>query len=610
MNVLFSGRSMLWVLIFLGAPLTVAGQPDSEAEAHRSEARRVLRRAAAPFSPAGSEPPAISGLLPQIAEAQARAGDLAGARQTAGGLRSSQEKAEALASVAGELARTGRVPEALELAAQIAALSPKPAEQPSPGPAAVPGVREDAILQHYYGEALGSVVLAQAVTGDLKGAHATLARMEPMEYRCAALFAIAAARLNAGDAAGARELLQTSEDFRKCFTEAEGADRALIDPATALAFIQEANGQRPLTTDFRRVLRLWVWMYSLDDVEEFGYLIGMKAKAGHQDQVDQVLAVGARHETAAPDRVEAFVVGLLWARDLKTARRAAETFPGEETQSRVRRLVAEALAREGDFAGALQIAGPIKMGSLRAVALATVAAMQMQKDPGPAARRVLQEAITAAASVREVPPRFRALCRIAQAQAAAGDRAAARKSLEQAADVARTPFESLDWRLFVGDLVQAHLDIGDTAGAQHLVSVPSGPKLLPQERTPLLLEIAGALARTGTRDEADRLFAQALDLAASEDLQWDACDIAQAWAHSGGAPRAAAAAERIASPGQRSLTLLGVAKGLLQLANPDFYIAEPRSWLFAAGPSFRRGSYIGLRASALPSSASIFNSKP
>lgn len=575
-------RASAVLLLFLcGAAVQSGARPappalDDRLTASRlRDARRILERAAESAEAADGatkEADPSAALRVQIAEAKARAGDRQSALETVNRIQDLPRRAEALAAVAAELARAGDCTGALELASQIAGLRQQVRKEAAPGtPGMGTDVRESLIAEHH-AVAIGSVVLAQARAGDWQGALKSVELQEG--YRCTGLFAVAAVRLANGDRPAARKLLESSEHFHAEFTAQKDTYLSLVDAATALAFLDHGARTRSLTTDFRRIFDLYGRIRTLHEIEHYGYLYGILAQAGHQKEVDQALTAWSKKVELDPGYLSGVVTGLLWADDLKNARRAAELLPGEDNQSLARWRVAEALARKGDFAVALQTAEAIKTRPIRAVALATVAARQMEKGGGPAADRALKGAVATATATRDVRYRLEALCWIARAQAAAGDRAAAGKTLEEAVALGgRRPVPGYSDDFFLPVLVRTYLAIRDHAAALRLATEPPGLKLSPRGTAQLLGEIGLALAKADKRDEADRVFAQGLERASSVDviLASTLREIAQPWARYGRSDAAVAAAERLSSPLHRAYALLGAAMGLLQQVNPDFY---------------------------------------
>jgi tetratricopeptide (TPR) repeat protein len=158
-----------------------------------------------------------------IAEAQAKAGDAAAARQSAQTCSDPDSRDNALAVVAKGLAAAGKIDEALAIVEQL------------------PRELRDTPL--------ASIVMAQAAARDVRGAQATFERLADHAMRVPAALAIASAQDASGDVAGAKaRLRQAAIDVRgpsglRLWPEAEWIDQ-VIEIATAQRALSDQAGAR------------------------------------------------------------------------------------------------------------------------------------------------------------------------------------------------------------------------------------------------------------------------------------------------------------------------------------------------------------------------------
>jgi RNA polymerase sigma factor (sigma-70 family) len=189
------------------------------------------KRAARPGRPGLGGSSRAAHLEAQVAVTQFHLGDLAGARKTAGAIKSEFEKARAWLDLGAAAAAAGKREEAREFlrAAARAIEGVKPGAGPGDWPperarnstlrliareqAKVGDVREALRTAEAIGGdlereiALESIVPAQAEAGDVKGALQTLARIKESSWQQHALAGLVQARVKAGDERGAQALV-------------------------------------------------------------------------------------------------------------------------------------------------------------------------------------------------------------------------------------------------------------------------------------------------------------------------------------------------------------------------------------------------------------------
>ena len=308
--------------------------------------------------------------LSDIAAAQAKAGDNAGARvtlaealQTADKIDWASQRADALHDIAAAQAKAGDIAEALQTAEKIGDAS-------------------------WRASVLRDIAAAQAKVGDIAEALQTAEKIGDASWRASALRDIAAAQAKAGDKAGA------SVTLAKARRAAEKIDEAKIDEAFSIASIMRHIAPKYGNSAAARVTlaealqieeKIDRAFWRADSLRD---IAAAQAEAGDNAGARVTLAEALRaaekidrtflHASA----LRAIAVAQAEAGDSAGAKatfagvlRAAEKIDGAFLRADALRAIATAQAEAGDIAEALQTVEQIDDAFLRALALSTIAAV-------------------------------------------------------------------------------------------------------------------------------------------------------------------------------------------------------------------------------------------
>jgi hypothetical protein len=424
----------------------------AQAEAGQAEAGRLTLEQALEAAGAIEDPDRRSRALRNVAAAQAGAGQtreahltFEAALQAAHAIDDPGLRSEALEDVAVARARAARAEATLQTAGAI--------ERPSGRSAALPDI---ASIQ-----AEGNQ--AEAARFRFEQALQTTRALACPDWRCDALWAIAATQVRAGDAEAALRAAAAIEDPDK-------RSQALKDVAEARA----QAGQAEAAIQDARAIEHPYWRS-----EALGNISAAQAWAGRAD----------------------------------AALQAARAIDDPDGRAGALRVVAATQARAGQaeaarltFDAALQAARAIENPSTRSEALGRIAATQ-------AGAGQAQAALQTARAIESPYRRTEALGRIAAAQALAGDAGASRLTFEQALQAARA-IQRLDWRSeALQDVAVAQEEAGQAEAALQAAHAIEDP----HRRSWALRDIAAAQAREGQAEAARLTFDAALQAARAID---------------------------------------------------------------------------------------------
>jgi tetratricopeptide (TPR) repeat protein len=317
-----------------------------------------------------------------IAEAQAQAGDFAGAMQTAAGLREVFWKASAYCSIAQAQAKVGSL-----------SASKKTFDLAKRAAGAIEFSWEKA-------EAFEKIATAQARCGDIAGATSTAARTETDYKKLDAYLQVAVVQAGAGDVAGARRTLAgfgipppydavfkapaykemaeaeaRAGDFAAALQTAERLGEAFWK-AEAYCSIAEAQAKLGNTPAWREAIELANQAAAaIEDGEwkaqAYCAIAQVQAKAGE--------IVGCKGAIELAKQVAAGIEDVIEGDMLRTGRK-------EWTFAEI----AGAQARTGDFAGAMVTAAALNEGSCKARAYGLIAQAQARAGQADSLRAWVQ----------------------------------------------------------------------------------------------------------------------------------------------------------------------------------------------------------------------------
>ena len=259
------------------------------------------------------------GALRDVAVARARAGDGTGARQTAALIQSGADRSRALQSVGIAQAETGDINEAQLTLSRME--------------------------ERYRDEVLHAMAVAQAKSGDGKGARETAATIKYEFFRAMAVGAVAAAQAQAGD--GSTAAVTFAQAFQIADATRDPLDKARI--LGGIAGAQAKSGDRnaaALTLD--RALQI---ARSIRDANERARALDLVKRAESEARGGPEIAQRTTDWEISEEQIK--------AGDIKGALQTAATMQDERSKAVTLRKIAEAQAMAGDLAGARKTAAMI-----------------------------------------------------------------------------------------------------------------------------------------------------------------------------------------------------------------------------------------------------------
>jgi hypothetical protein len=560
-----------------------------------------------------------------IATAQAKAGDLKGARETAALFLDAAviadaddfEEAFSRAVVAGVQARTGDAESAWETATNfsgdgqeraipliiLALVQAEAGDLKEAQATAALALQAAEGARDHHGAIWTGAVYAQARAGDIPGAFSSARTIPEDDTRADALALVAAAQAEAGDAADAMATAQridvpaTRADalFLIALAQAESGEAgAAVDTATNLPIV-ERPGRATIVFAYARLLSSAAAnAFDIGAHPEVRPAIALhaatiaQAKAGDAAAAEKtaslIIAKAAPIEDIhLRETVLAWAAGARAATGDAAALRLAESISDAEVRAMGFARAARARALVGDAVGAARLAD-----------LAFDIAMRESDSPGALTAAVMAEAAAGRVAIvldlaqrLSVQHRFEALWRhLAVAQAKAGDGAAAVATARLIAG-AETRSSALV------EIARQQAALGDPAAREAAALVAESAASIVNEyaRSRTLADTAAALAGSGDAASATRTLASALNVAMAladpslraRALVRTAAAQAKAGDAAGTAESVAAARAAVASesaPYYRALALIELAEA--QLAFDDLAGAKATAALAAA----------------------------
>jgi tetratricopeptide (TPR) repeat protein len=315
--------------------------------------------------------------LRDIAAAQAGAGDIASALETAQGILERGWRASALSAIAAAQADAGDIVgvnqtlhDARETARSIGdhllrgeALRDVAAVQAGTGDIA--GARETARSineQFRRVKTFAAIAAAQADAGDIAGALETAREIEDAPLRVEhALIAVAAAQAGAGDIAGANQTLREALETARGIRDSESRVRTLSTVATAQAGIGDIAGANQILRNALEMARDIEKSYLRDPA----FSAVAAAQAGTGDISSAVEITRGIEDEAWVIRALVAVAGAQAnAGDIAGALETAQRIENPSWFANALVAVAVAQANAGDIAGALETAQGIEIAYL------------------------------------------------------------------------------------------------------------------------------------------------------------------------------------------------------------------------------------------------------
>ena len=274
--------------------------------------------------------------------------------------------------------------------------------------------------------AFARIAEAQAKAGDIQGALATARGGVEDEYWRARAFAdIAEVQAKAGDARGAAQSLSDARAAARGGESESWRAKAFADIAEAQAKAGDARGAAQSLSDARAAAR------GVEDessrARAFAAIAEAQAKAGDARGAAQSLSdarAAARGEESEYWRARAFAdIAEVQAKagDIQGALATARGVESEYLRASVFADIAAAQAKAGDIQSALATARGVESEFSRARAFADIAEAQAKAGDARGAAQSLSDARAAARGVEPESSRARVFADIAAAQAKAGD---------------------------------------------------------------------------------------------------------------------------------------------------------------------------------------------
>jgi tetratricopeptide (TPR) repeat protein len=562
-------------------------------------------------------------LLREIATAQAKAGDIDGAIQTASGIkddwcsrlafenldavfgqvqnalkitdqiRDDRAKAYALLAIVKSQADVGHLDIAARAAAGIPHSRMRKTEWKTEAMAMIARVRSRTIAsaQAKTGDIVNAIrTVKQAPFGresdaeysslvvqligvnDLKGAVRLITEMRDESARDSAWQEIARAQAKAGEV---RAALQT---VTNCIRDASRKAQALSAIAMTQATAGDKTGAREI---FGKALQAAASVQPPDDKSEsFGEIAVAQAEAGDiAGALATTHAIG--HEAIERQTLHAIAEIRAKMGDIPGAIETAGLIPYASLRDASLVTIALTQYQTGDMHGAMDTIAGIQLNDLKAAGLSQIAQAQAKAGDRVGVAKTVEQTFRVIASIQPDSVRGNTImCSvgpIARTQVRSGDRDGALRTLEQALQVAAAIPPTVVQKAWTLDMIgSAQRFAGDRAGAiQTFQQAREAAALLAsslRSNGAVLRSISMGQAKAGDIQGALQTFAMTGSLTSSEMTEEGGLGpvlqaIARAQAKSGDQHGAYALAESQISPLLKANTLLGLAEGTLERMN-------------------------------------------